>query len=191
MEFKGWNSFEDLAKACGYTNCHKDTNNTSEKNNTNSTNNSDNAGCYDIPSGFQSLNPELFIIIGEILGNIISGSLPFNVQNAIGNWLQLVGQAIETYNAQQQYFQGGPGTFYNPKYYNSANPFCTTTSTSNTKNTSSWNNNNSDPNNEKRANYDSNTNSSIENNFDKIKELELRINQLTSEIEQIKNKIEK
>ena len=31
---------------------------------------------------------------------------------AISNWLNLVGQAIETYGAQQQYFQNGPGRYY-------------------------------------------------------------------------------
>jgi len=35
-------------------------------------------------------NPGLFIVIVEILGNIVAGSIPFNVQNAVGNWLQLV-----------------------------------------------------------------------------------------------------
>lgn len=60
---------------------------------------------------FQNVNPELFIVVGELLGNVIANELPFNVQNAVGNWLQLVGQAIETYNAQQQYYQQGPGRF--------------------------------------------------------------------------------
>ena len=32
----------------------------------------------------------------------MAGNLPFNVQNVVGNWLQLVGQAIEVFNAQQQ-----------------------------------------------------------------------------------------
>ena len=45
---------------------------------------------------FQNVNPELFIVVGELLGNVLSNELPFNVQNAVGNWLQLVGQAIET-----------------------------------------------------------------------------------------------
>ena len=35
--------------------------------------------------------------------------MPYNVQNAIGNWLMLVGQAIVTFNAQQQYCMNGPG----------------------------------------------------------------------------------
>lgn len=80
--------------------------------------------CGDIPGGFQDLNPEIFVLIGELLGNAMAGNLPFNVQNALGNWFQLIGQAMLTFNSQQQYFQGGPGRYYNPKYENVANPFC-------------------------------------------------------------------
>ena len=65
--------------------------------------------CSDIPGGFQDIPPQLLLVIGELLGNIIAGNLPFNIQNVVGNWLQLVGQAIEVFNAQQQYYQGGPG----------------------------------------------------------------------------------
>ena len=54
-------------------------------------------GCNDMPGGFQKINPMLFVVIGDILGDLMSGKLPFNVQNAVGNWIQLVGQAIETY----------------------------------------------------------------------------------------------
>ena len=63
----------------------------------------DEQGCSDMPGGFQDLNPQLFSLMGQIIGMVMSGNLPFNVQNAIGNWLMLVGQTIETYNAQQQY----------------------------------------------------------------------------------------
>ena len=49
------------------------------------------------------------------------------MQDSFGNWLQLIGQVILTYNAQQQYFQGGPGRYFNPKYYNVSNSFCTDT----------------------------------------------------------------
>ncbi|WP_160686829.1 hypothetical protein [Clostridium sp. C2-6-12] len=188
MEFNGWSSFEDLAKACGYTNSNSNSNeannNNNNNNNNNSTNNSGNMGCCDIPNGFQALNPDLFVVIGEVLGNILAGNMPFNVQNAVGNWLQLVGQAIETYNAQQQYFQGGPGRYFNPKYYNVTNPFCNTTSTNPTQNSSSKANN-------KNSTSDSNAKSSSEDNVDKIKALELRINQLTAELEQIKCMLEK
>ncbi|WP_315079055.1 hypothetical protein [uncultured Clostridium sp.] len=98
---------------CDNQNCNSDTQ---------SSNN--NINCNDIPGGFQNLNPQVFITLGELLGNIMSANLPFNVQNAIGNWLQLVGQTILTFNSQQQYFQGGPGRYYNLKYKNVANPFC-------------------------------------------------------------------
>ena len=72
----------------------------------------------DIPGGFQDINPMFFLTIGEVIGNIISGSVPFNVAVAISNWLNLVGQAIETYGAQQQYFQNGPGRYYDLRYKN-------------------------------------------------------------------------
>lgn len=85
--------------------------------------------CEDIPGGFQDLHPQLFVLIGDIIGQIMVGQMPFNVQNAIGNWLELVGQAILTYSAQQQYFQNGPGRFYNRKYKNVGNPFCETNPT--------------------------------------------------------------
>ena len=120
-----------------------------------------------MPNGFQDLSPELFIIIGEILGNIIAGSIPFNVQNTLGNWLQLVGQAIETYNAQQQYFQSGPGRYFDPKNFNVSNPFCScnSTSSSTTASTSSSNNN---------------------ANRARIEELEKQVQELSNEINQIK-----
>lgn len=84
--------------------------------------------CYnadlDIKGGFQNIDPFLFSLIGEILGNIISGKLPFNVANSVANFLALVGQILETYAAQQQYQQSGPGRFFNSAYKNVDNPFC-------------------------------------------------------------------
>lgn len=187
MKFNGWNSFEDLARAYGYTTSNST--NTSKANN-NSTNDFANMECGDIPNGFQSLNPELFTIIGEILGNIIAGNIPSNVQNAIGNWLELVGQAILTYNAQQQYFQGGPGRYFSPAYYNVNNPFCSTNSSNNTQNTNnkSNENKNSRKSEEKTSTSDYNA-KCVENETDKIRELELRINNMMSEIEKIKSMI--
>lgn len=79
----------------------------------------------DVPGGFQDIPPQLLLVIGELLGNIIAGNIPFNIQNVVGNWLQLVGQAIAVFNAQQQYYEGGPGRYYNPIYRNVENPFCT------------------------------------------------------------------
>lgn len=90
-------------------------------------NNSNNNGrqeCNDIPGGFQDLDPQLFSVVAELLGNVMAGNMPFNIQNAIGNWLTLVGQTILTYNAQQQYFQSGPGRYYNRANKNVSNPFC-------------------------------------------------------------------
>lgn len=81
-------------------------------------------GCNDIPGGFQNLNPNFFALIGQILGDSMAGKLPSNVQNALGNWLQLVGQTLETYSAQQQYFQSGPGYFYNINNKNVNNSSC-------------------------------------------------------------------
>lgn len=78
----------------------------------------------DVPWGFQDMNPLVFITIGDVIGNILAGNLPFNVAVAISNWLNLVGQVIETYGAQQQYFQSGPGRVYNLMYRNVTNPYC-------------------------------------------------------------------
>ncbi|MFV3013687.1 hypothetical protein ACLD43_16955 [Clostridium botulinum] len=197
MKFNGWNSFEDLARACGYTNSDKDSDNTSETSNNNATNESCNMGCYDIPNGFQSLNPQLFVAIGGILGDIVAGSIPSNVQAAIGNWLVLVGQAILTFNSQQIYFQQGPGRYFNPCNYNVDNPFCQTTSQNTTQNNSSSKdskNSSKDSKSSKKSkekNSNSDRKSSSKNKVDKIEELELRINQLISEVERIKDEIEK
>ncbi|AGF56274.1 hypothetical protein [Clostridium saccharoperbutylacetonicum] len=182
MEFKGWNSFEDLAKACGYANTNKDnTNKTQSK----SSNTSNNMGCSDIPNGFQCLNPALFVVIGEILGNIIAGSIPYNVQNALGNWLELVGQAILTYNSQQQYFQGGPGRYFSPLNYNVNNPFCNTNPTNTNQDSISKNDNKSSKNKKEHT-----PDSSINTDTIRLAELEACVNQLKSEIEQLKNKLD-
>lgn len=185
MEFKGWGSFDDLVRACGYTNCNEN----SENNNSNTgniNNEFNNIGCNDIPNGFQGLDPQLFILVGEILGNIISGRLPFNVQNALGNWLQLVGQVIETYNAQQQYFQSGPGRYFHPKNFNAANQFCTQNQSSASQNTNS-----NVGNANKSKKNDSKVKNSDESNDDKINQLELCISELKEEIEEIKKLLEK
>lgn len=78
----------------------------------------------DIPFGFQDIDPMFSTVVCEILSNAISNNLPTNVANAYGNWLQLIAQVIISFNAQQQYFQGGPGRYYNPVYRNVSNPFC-------------------------------------------------------------------
>ena len=131
--------------------------------------------CEDTPGGFQDLNPELFVLIGELLGNAIAGNLPFNVQNSLGNWFQLVGQAMLTFNAQQQYFQGGTGRYYNPKYKNVANPFCSENGASQA---------------EGPYGGDGGTNTNSKNNDvnDKIEKLTEEIEALKEEINNLKNK---
>ena len=110
-------SFQDFIDYCNefYNNSNKE-----------ESQNPQNSGyyCGDIPGGFQTINPQFFLVMGEILGNVIAGQMPFNIQNVIGNWLQLVGQAIETFNAQQQYMQSGPGRYYDIRNLNVNNPFC-------------------------------------------------------------------
>ena len=69
-------------------------------------------------------------MIGELLGSVMAGNMPFNVQNAVGNWLELLGQVILTCNAQQQYFQSGPGRYYNTNNKNVNNSFCASNSNS-------------------------------------------------------------
>lgn len=103
----------------------------------------------DIPCGFQDINPTVFIILGEVVGDLLSGQLPFNVANAVANWLNLIGQIVETYATQQVYSESGPGRYYSPLYKNVANPFCSCTEVSssasgsngNSENTSGSNNN--------------------------------------------------
>ncbi|MDR3594512.1 hypothetical protein [Clostridium sp.] len=191
MEFNGWNSFEDFARACGYTNCNNGSDNASKTGNDNATNNFCNDGCRDIPNGFQSLNPQLFVVIGEILGDMLSECIPFNVQVALGNWLVLVGQVLLTYNSQQLYFQQGPGRFFNPNNYNVDNQFCNTTPTNTPQNNNSSSNNNNNNNNKDKNSSSNSTAKSAKNNADKMDALELRINELTTEIEKMKNIIEK
>lgn len=119
-------------------------------------------GCNDIPGGFQDLNPELFAILGTILGEVMAGNMPFNVQNAVGNWLELVGQIILVYNAQQQYFQSGPGLYYNCKNKNINNSYCESTT---------------------------NSSSNASNSEKEIKQLKESIKELVSEIEELKREV--
>lgn len=69
----------------------------------------------------QDLSPELLLGFGDIIGNVTARGLPFNVQNLLGNWLMLIGQAIITFNAQQQYMENGPGNFYDLRCKNIGN----------------------------------------------------------------------
>lgn len=47
-----------------------------------------------------TLSPFEFSTIGVITAYIISCNLTINQQNSIGNWLEMVGQIILTFNAQ-------------------------------------------------------------------------------------------
>lgn len=127
----------------------------------------------DVPGGFQDLNPNLLNMIGCFAGAIVSSNLPFNMQNVIGNWLELAGQYIETYNAQQQYQQGGPGRYYSPMYKNVSNPF--------TPNTGSDETGNETINTQSSNNNSSNTSSQIT-----IEDLSNQIKELRREIEELK-----
>lgn len=157
----------------------------------------------DIPGGFQDLHPQLYIILGEILGNIVANNMPFNVQNSIGNWLQLVGQAILTYNAQQQYFMGGPGRYYSPIYRNVNNPFCPSSQNPGTpentddKKKSSNSNSNSNSNINSKKNYKSSTNSTYYEDMNERGKLskseyllKKRIEKLEEELENIRKEIQ-
>ena len=46
--------------------------------------------------------PKLFSLSAVVVGYILIDDMTANEQNAVGNWLQLVGQAIETYRAVMQ-----------------------------------------------------------------------------------------
>ena len=175
MNFNGWGNFEDLIRS--YSNNNTTNNNTTNNNTNNSNNNNNNnnntTNCNDIPpSPFQTIPPELFAIIS---GNIIAGNIPFNVQNLIGNWLELIGQVILVFNAQQQYFESGPGRYYDPKNYNISNPFCSNNSTNTNGNDSS-------------TSTSSSTSSSKSNDIStaKIESLEKQIQELTKELNEIK-----
>lgn len=121
----------------------------------------------DMPFGFQDLDPMLMLVIGELIANSISSKIPSSVLNAYGNWLQMIGQVIETFNAQQQYHEGGPGRYYNAEYKNIDNPFCSSEK-------------------EQCYNCKNNRKSSKKDDSDKIKKLTLRIDNLESEIKELK-----
>ena len=136
--------------------------------------------CSDIPGGFQDIPPQLLLVIGELLGNVMAGNLPFNIQNVVGNWLQLVGQAIEVFNAQQQYYQGGPGRMYKPIYRNAANPFCSSSSDESQTNVASNKN--------KKSSSKSSSNETQSNND--IYQLKQSIELLTKQIEELQKQID-
>ena len=69
----------------------------------------------------QDITPEILLALGDILGDGAARGLPFNIQNLLGNWLMLIGQALITFNAQQQYMENGPGQYYDLCHKNSGN----------------------------------------------------------------------
>lgn len=90
----------------------------------NNSNNIGGFGCGDMSGGFQEIDPKLFATLASLAGLISAQELPFNVQNAVGNWIELLGRAILTYNAQQQYLEGGPGRYYDIRNKNVGNATC-------------------------------------------------------------------
>lgn len=136
----------------------------------------------DIPGGFQNANPQLLLIFTTLLGGILAERMPFNVQNAVGNWLELLGQTIIAYNAQQQYFQGGPGRLYSPIYRNASNPFCSTSTDESQKNSSSTQESNPPTSTSKKSATINSNNFTTTN-----EELHNEIAKLKIEIEKLKN----
>ena len=168
MDKNSFNSFENIMKVCGYS-FDKDGNI-----NYSSFNRDSYIGCNDITGGFQDIYPQLFVLVGEVIGAIVSEKLPINVQGSFGNWLQLIGQVILTYNAQQQYFEDGPGNYFNPKNYNMSNSFCS----------------NEDYDNDKGVKNDSKKASKykikVKNLEKEIKFLKIQINNMKIELDNIK-----
>ena len=135
--------------------------------------------CSDVPGGFQDFNPQILNLITVLFGNIVAQKMPFNVQNALGNWLQLLGQVIITFNAQQQYFQGGPGRIYSPIYRNAANPFCSNSSDEGQANVSS----------SKKKKTTSSSENKVQSSND-INELKKSISELSKQIKELQSEIE-
>lgn len=49
-----------------------------------------------------SLSSFQFVTVGTLVGYILSLGLSINEQNSLGNWLELVGQILLTFNAQEE-----------------------------------------------------------------------------------------
>ena len=191
VDNNGFNNFDDFIKILNeYINSfNSETNNKNSDNGAygnSANNNSSNEDCNDCKFGNKNAQAD------EKARNACS-DIPGGFQdlNAIGNWLQLFGQVIITFNAQQQYYQGGPGRIYSPIYRNAANPFCynstdegqVNVATSTSKNTSSNRSINLDENTSSNRNNKSN-NTSLE-----IKKLNDDIFNLKKSIEALNNQI--
>ncbi len=168
--------FNDFMKSCGYDFSEYRDNNSggNEETPPGVADEECRCGDSDIPGGFQDLNPQALIVIANILGIAIASKLPFNTQNAVGNFFELLGQVIITFNAQQQYFQGGPGRYYNPIYRNASNPFCEDTTDESGVNTGGVSDKSSGKSSSKNSNNDNN------------KYLEKRIEALENELKRLK-----
>lgn len=113
MDYKNEEVIDDILKKYGY--CKDESLNRNKCKEFNS----------DVEGGFQDVNPLIFVLVGEVMGDLISGSLPFNVANTLSNIIILVGQIIETYGTQQLYYEHGPGRRYEKNNRNIDNPECT------------------------------------------------------------------
>lgn len=58
-----------------------------------------------VGSGFFGLPAELMSALGTVLGFALLGKLDYGQQNTLGNWLELIGQVLETNAAQGQFLQ--------------------------------------------------------------------------------------
>lgn len=56
-------------------------------------------------NGFFGLPAEVMSALGTVLGFALLGKLDYNQQNTLGNWLELIGQVLETNAAQGQVLQ--------------------------------------------------------------------------------------
>lgn len=122
MDFNGFEGIDEILRYLGYE--KSDNSNVDIDSNDNKDTNTCKDLNLDIPGGFQDMSPLLFITVGELLGNIIAGQLPFNIANAVANYIILIGQIIEAYGTQQIYQEIGPGRYYSPEFKNIDNPIC-------------------------------------------------------------------
>lgn len=181
MDFDGYKSFEEFFKCFGFNS------------NQSGNNNPQGApqGPCDIPGGFQDLDPMAFTTIGEIAANIMSANLPLNVQNSIANWLMLVGQAMLVYNAQQQYFQTGPGRYYDIRNKNVTNPFVHNNQNNNSNQGSKFSDTGEFINRNHNRRHNGNDNSSSTNSHNEVEELRKCVCELTKKIDVLQEEIKK
>ena len=200
MDIYGLNEIYDSLKRMGYIKDNEEGSENSRIPDIDPSGGADENCCrdlnLDIPGGFQDINPMVFITIGEVIGNVLAGNIPFNVTASLANWLNLIGQAVETYAAQQMYFQSGPGRCYDLRDRNVANPFCSCQeqSDNNNKSESQDNDSSNDESEENSSNNNCNTNESdinIENLEDVVKSLKEEVENYSSKINELENIIKK